>query len=684
MKKSILVGFVFLIFGLFTLPHYGINWDTINHLPRGQVYLHYFLTGRKDFTDLPKFVWYWQKDNTLRYVINESVSKVVPRVSLYQNAGVDFKWYMANDGYGHPPISDILSAFFNYILFQKTGIVNDIDSYRIYGVFLASCLVGLIYWWVSKKYNSLAGFIAALTLATYPLFWAESHFNTEKDIPETVYWSFLLFAIWNGVTKKSLKWLLLSGVLFGLALGTKFNILFVPFVIIPWILFYLFKQRKITKRKDLVKVFSGGLIAILVGFSIFILFWPYLWPDPIGRVGNIIRFYKDIGETSDVDKRFLGIFGINTYPIEWIIYTTIPTTLFLAIVGLVSGIKKIFEKNGDVILIFYLWLIVPILRVTWPEANSYGGVRQLMEYIPALSIFAGIGASFIVNKFKLYKLKIIYWGVIGATVFSVIYPNIKIHPNENVYANFLIGGLAGEKEKDIPNWGFNFGAAYRQAATWINKNAEKDAKVVFAFELLPNIPKIWFRTDIQLVNSYRSGYLRQGEYAVTLIYRSTDTRSYYDMYLDKFLEPVYEVKVDGVAILKVWKNDDAHLKNPWNEKAFSKVAYKKTTTGMTIDFGQIRDLSRLEINYKDTKCQKMKQGYFYISEDNKNWTRLPGVLPEDWAISSLGEQPKNGKFIEPFVAQHVRYINFIVEPLDSCLMNVTGMKAFYLIDSISK
>ncbi|MBI3397442.1 hypothetical protein HY045_03120, partial [Candidatus Woesebacteria bacterium] len=67
-NNKIIAGILALIFflvGLFTLPHYGINWDTINHLPRGQVYLHYFLTGKRDFSDLTPYKSYWQNPRDL-------------------------------------------------------------------------------------------------------------------------------------------------------------------------------------------------------------------------------------------------------------------------------------------------------------------------------------------------------------------------------------------------------------------------------------------------------------------------------------------------------------------------------------------------------------------------------------------------------------------------------------------
>ncbi len=213
--------FLFFIFGLATLNDYGINWDAVSHLSRGQAYLNYYLTGEQNFSNLPRQK-YFQKENTIFF--SPDIPKTqITRVSIYQYNG-DF--FQERYEYGHPHISDVLSSFFNLVLFQKLGLLNDIDSYRVYGVLLSASLVGLVFYWTALSFGKFAGLVAALSLALYPLFWAESHFNNEKDIPEAVFITFLLFSFWKGVTGKSWKWILSSGVFFGLALGTKFNVLF--------------------------------------------------------------------------------------------------------------------------------------------------------------------------------------------------------------------------------------------------------------------------------------------------------------------------------------------------------------------------------------------------------------------------------------------------------------------------
>lgn len=685
---SCLLAIVFFTLGVLTLPHYGINWDTINHLPRGQAYLHYFLTGKKDYSDLPKFAdwekgekWYYQNPKSLSIDSQERV----PRRSLYQDDATPFWWFMEHDGQGHPPLSDILSSVFNLIFFQKLRLVNDIDAYRIYGVFLAAVLVGLVFYWGSSVYGNFAGFIAALSLAVYPLFWSESHFNTEKDVPETVFWGLMLFSIWRGITKKSWKWILVSGVFFGLALGTKFNILFSAFVILPWLVFHL--DKLIKKNR---KMLWAMLAAVFLGVAIFIVSWPYLWPDPIIRIYEILKFYKDIGLTKSTDSRFLGPLGVNTYALQWVIYTTPLVILFFSLIGLFAAISKLKKEKDKVSLLFLLWLVVPLGRVIWPGTSIYGGVRQIMEYIPAMALLSGLGAKrFIAGvanfssrlKNRRINSAIPFLPILVVLMFlPITLKVIQIHPNENVYFNSLIGGLAGAKKVNFPAWGNSFGAPYRQGVNYLNENAENGANVVYAYELIPNIPRIWFRKDLNLSNAKRSGYLRQGEYAITLTHEGAEKRSYYDMYLEEFIRPVYQVAVDGVPILKIWKNDEAHLKKPVDEKQDLEVSFEVKDFGLRFDLGEVRELSRFEIEYQEERCRPLLSGYIQISQDGISWERLPGTLPDDWRIAVLGEQPKDGYFIEPFVGQKARFIDLVLSPQDTCLKKVKSFKVYYFLE----
>ncbi|MBI3397169.1 glycosyltransferase family 39 protein, partial [Candidatus Woesebacteria bacterium] len=578
---------------------------------------------------------------------------------------------------GHPPLSDIISSVFNRVLFGHLRLVNDVDSYRVYGVLLSSLLVGLVFYWSSEKYGKLAGFVSALVLAMYPLFFAESHFNTEKDVPEIVYWSFFLFAVWKGFTQKKSGWIILSGLFFGLALGTKFNILFSVLIIVPWIFVYL--GRNLLDIKYL-KIMLTGLIAFLIGIIVFYGTWPYLWQDLITGTQRVIGFYKEIGTTSGFDIRYLGPFKTNTYPTIWIIYTTPIFVLLLTAIGAVSTIVNFKKDKTKIGLLFVLWMTVPIARVSLPNTNIYGGIRQIMEYIPAMAMLSGIGAAWIVKHFNNQIFKKTFFVVLIFCFISLGIHLYKIHPNENAYFNPLIGGLTGAKAKNIPSWGNTFGGGYRQAISWVNENAEKNANLVFAHELMPNIPPIWVRQDISFHNSERSGFLRKGEYVVSLTYEGTIGASYFDAYSENFLNPVYTSDVDGVSIVKVWKNDVEHTKDQYKTQSrVGNTRWQKTKDGVLIDLGSSYFLSHLILDFSEKGCDKVKFGKMLLSNDGINWNTLPEVLPTG-AVPIVGEQPLDGKLYFPFLADKAKFINIKVEPSRSCLSNTSAVSVYSFPD----
>ncbi len=690
-----IIGLAFFVVALVTLPHYGINWDTINHLPRGQVYLRYLFLGKKNYSDLPKYFdswdskkWYWQKPESLA-IDTDIPRNQVPTRSMYQIDSADFSWFMEYDGGGHPPLSDILSALFNRILFGKLRLINDIDSYRIYGILLAASLVGLIYWWTTSLYGKFTGFISAAVLATYPFFWSEAHFNGEKDIPETVYWSFSLFSIWYGLKYKKPFWLLLFGVFLGLALGTKFNIVFLPFMVLPWLIYLFFSKKHFKKPLEIIsknkKLIFFLAMAPVIALAIFVLSWPYLWPDPLKRISEIVGFYKGIGTTKSFDPRFISFFGINSFAIFWISTTTPELVIFLFLVGFITSLVNFRKEKFAESLLFLLWFLIPVIRVTLPKMTIYGGIRQIMEYIPAMAILTGIGAGALKNriessKFKIFKhtsIKLFFCILISVLL---LYPNVRLHPNENVYFNSLIGGLKGAKEKDIPFWGNSFGAPYRQAAVWMNKNLPHGANLAYARELLPNIPRIWLRPDIVLHNSFRSGYLEKGEYIVALTYQGTEKTSYFDRYLDRIVEPIYEVKVDSVPILKIWKNDTEHTKKEYlSEKEVDDFSVSMEGNATIFDFDKVIYLSRLEALYReDLSCRKITSAYVELSEDGNNWERLPGSMPnEDWNTPQIGIQPGKDNLVIPFAGDKLRYLKLVSNPPDSCMAKIKNIKIYY-------
>ena len=177
---------IFFILSLLTISHYGISWDEPMHFSRGQAYLHYFLSGdlhysKEDFSSRP---------------------------SYYQVTSYDAEFFMKNDS-GHPPLNGILAATSNYIFYQKLGTLGDIDSYHLFNIVSSTFLVLVVSIFAAQTYGLFAAFISGIVIASYPLFFAESHFNI-KDPAETAFFAACIWAFWNALKKYSWRWLLAS------------------------------------------------------------------------------------------------------------------------------------------------------------------------------------------------------------------------------------------------------------------------------------------------------------------------------------------------------------------------------------------------------------------------------------------------------------------------------------------
>lgn len=579
----ILFAVIFFALGLFTLKNYGINWDEPVHYIRGQAFLRYFLTGKKDYRDLPKlkshyprvFPFIYPKD--ISYdddtVFRRSIYQYEPDTSIYSFA--DF----VNSKGSHPPLNGEFASLFNYVLYQKLGIVGDIDSYHVFILFICTVLIAATFLLVSSRYGVFAGIVSALSLGLYPLFLAESHFNI-KDPVSTSFYSLTIFAFFVGITKSYWKWIILSGILAGFSLGTKLNAVFLVPTLFIWLIFFTWSQIRVLKWPFSKSLTISLFLSPFISLFIFFATYPTLWANPIRNFSYVFSYYKGIGYgTVYQSAEFITFFGLNTYSWQWVLYTTPLIILFLFLIGVFFTLLKGLREKNKMSLLVLIWFFIPFIRVSVSNTGIYGGLRQIMEFIPAMAILAGIGASilvsfsqkYIIQKFSLTKrknkqsfgLRRLALGVQLVVLLFFLPITLKlvsIHPNENVYFNPLIGGLKGAKERNFPDWGTTLGSAYQQGVDWININAEPHAKVALVKGLLPNIPITKFRRDIYFHESFYSGSEKRGEYIMEVIDSHWDTEAPKEKrdYL-KTLQPVYEAKVDGVAILAIWKNDGKNL-----------------------------------------------------------------------------------------------------------------------------
>lgn len=642
-----------------TLSHYGVNWDEASHLTRGQAYLYYFLTGKKQY--------------------EESLLQGGNRSSFYQMSNLDFGYQMRRDG-DHPVLSDIASSLFNYIFYQRLGIVGDFEAYHLYGVALVTAFLLFLYVWMEGYYGGFTALISILALILYPLFYGESHFNVQKDIPEAVFLTAAALSFYTGFIQRSPRWMVGTGVLVGLALGTKLNVVFLPIAITLWAVAFgirrFFRHVRISSRKFHVTLFLIPIIAV----TIFYASWPWLWQNPLKNILLSLGYYRSIGVTSAPilpPEYYLG--WLNTYALQWILFATPPVTLFLTFFGIWWVLRYSSQERNKTSLYILLLFLVPIARVSLSFTSIYGGVRQIMEYIPPMAILTGIGANYLVNSFvRLVKAKksrtqivtIVLQGLVVLSFVPIVVKITQMHPNESIYFNFLIGGLKGAQERNIPGWGNSLGSTYRQGVKWINEHAEQGARVAMAFELVSSIPRSEFRQDIRYSNLYRSGPKREGEYIIGVTHEGDAKRYFNYRYSQRFLIPTYQVVVDGVPILKIWKNDIAHADPDVLQEGSLLAGIQTKVIGdkVLIEFAKVVRLRKITVLFREEDCEIPTGGQVLMSIDGLSWAQsFSGTLLESASYNWLKHHSEKGKLEYLFPDDKIRYIKITGNDTSSCL-----------------
>lgn len=589
------ISLIFFIVLLLTFSQYGMNEDSPGHFMRGQTYLHKLTTGIDlyDQPTLPPPVMFYpsQRISTYKYNVYEDglspqqtinsneggptiqavfrkYADLYGRHSIYEHNAWGMNYFMTNDG-GHPPISDIIEATTNRIFYETLGIVSDLQGYYLYIAIVASLFVFFFYCFIEAVWGRLLAIVASLSLCLYPFFFAESHFNI-KDIPELCYFGGSLMAFYFWVLTRKKRWFIAYTIIFFLGVGTKLNILFVPVILLLWLAFI--HRKKIFKKWFTIHIPLYLVVFIIFNAVLFIALWPYLWNNPMQNIVDILKFYAQTGSTDltlQVPSKFLLPFNIDLSGLLYVLTMT-PTPMVLFFIwGLFLIVKNIFKKNipeseqkhhaAEILIL--IWLLMPIARVLRPGGSVFESIRQYSEFLPALIIISTGGALNIFGRIGLLFKKSGYF-VIGLFLFFyiayLISINVYFHPNGNNYFNILIGGPKGAVKVGLLDWQTVYDVQYKQLIDWMNANSPPNSKIAFLDGTMVGIMPLWLRDDLR-IGSYFSGFDRKGEYIVSAVYPQPPQVFPY-LYLEKFLQPVYELKVDGAVIGVIWKNDAAHTK----------------------------------------------------------------------------------------------------------------------------
>ncbi|MBI5621180.1 hypothetical protein HY949_05330 [Candidatus Gottesmanbacteria bacterium] len=402
--------------------------------------------------------------------------------------------------------------------------------------------------------NRLFALLAPLFLMLSPRIFADSFYNTKDMAP----FSAMIIATYTMVCylntpdrKRALAHALASAFLVVVRLpGLIVVVLTVGLYFLDMV---MTPQRRQQWRGNLkiLGTYGGSFVLLMI------LFWPYLWINPVGHFfeafANMSRFTR-----WDDTVLYLGTFVKAArelplhYALVWIAITTPLAYLAFFLLGtgmiiwrFIRNPLEFFSKYRDD-LVFLSWFFIPIVSVIVFHSVLYDGWRHIYFIYPALILIALVGLSALWEGVKtLKKGRFIVLGVLGALVWmnmsSVVSFMVLYHPYQNLYFNLLAGGMKNAKKNfDLDYWGLTFRKGLEYIAA-----TDKDKKIPVFFSF-------GFENNIDVLPDADRGRFVPQDKPEGAKYILTNFRWHPQEYGEE-LNRVYAVAVDGAIVMSVYK-----------------------------------------------------------------------------------------------------------------------------------
>lgn len=441
-----------LAFALPALDRYNVTWDeALGDLFFGQRYLSYFSSFDPVYLDFRADPY--PEDR---------------RPDLRLSAFRDRPWE-------HYPVGATLGAATSTVLSRWLGWLDPYDGYHAVNLLLAALLIWVFFRFLAERFGLLAATAALGLLLSSPRVFVHLMANI-KDFPLLVFYTLTVVAFFRAWEAGSTRGLLAAGALWGLALGTKANALFLPLVPLAMaVLGGLPDAWRGRRRRLLLTCLGAGGLGLVVMIAV----WPYLWADPLGRLAENLRFVV-LRKGTTRPESFAPV-------IQAILLTTPPAYLALFAAGLIPAVKLVRHRCREhrAALLLLIWIAAVLARYLVPQAVNYDGVRHFLELFPAMAAIAGLGVAWLARRLvamvRRASPSISARSLRAAFLALMLTPGLwallHSHPFQIAYWNIFAGGYAGARAANLPQACDYWGTSYRLGLRWLDENAPQGALV---------------------------------------------------------------------------------------------------------------------------------------------------------------------------------------------------------------
>jgi 4-amino-4-deoxy-L-arabinose transferase-like glycosyltransferase len=364
----------------------------------------------------------------------------------------------------HPPLAHWLvgaiHALFDFYPSDPTAL--SIVSARLSGPVVLLLLLLLVGTWIASKEGWVCGVTAVWICGVMPRLFGHAHLVSLDLITALMCVAVIVTLV--EITRKpnSLLAFALGGVVLGLAMLTRLHGFLIGIPCLTWLVLRLGK-----------KAFLPAIVWIGMGLLIVFLGWPWLWLDPIARLG---MFLVSSAQRPPIHVFYWGQVWKDTdvpwhYPLAIFAVTMPAGLLFLGLLGIGgrlsqmvrdlapqrhSGKTTASNSNSGYELMILIQLVFWLGLFAWPGTPVYDGERLFLLLYPLWAGPVIWGVRFLHQRAILWKggSRPAAAGL-GLILLSQAMGTIVYRPVYLSYYNLLIGGLRGAAQRgfEVNYWG---------------------------------------------------------------------------------------------------------------------------------------------------------------------------------------------------------------------------------------
>lgn len=538
---GLLMAGAFLLAGWLTLGHYGITWDEPENFLAGELYWQFWHTGEARWLDFEGLKNTWAQADQKPY----------------------FYVYTVGWQERYPPFANTFSAVGAWLLHDMLGRLDPITAHHAIIPLFGALGVWVTFRWAWERRRRLSEALpAGLMLAAFPLYWAHAH-NNIKDVPMAAMFAAVVWVGWRAFGERgrvNWKWAALAGVLWGLALATKANALFIAPILALWLAWLYFWPARSQGSAGIPwrRIVLAGVLMVLLAGAVMLAVWPYLWGDTLRRLVTVFRYFSSAGREAPVffaGRLYTAADLPRHYALGYLALTTPLPVLVLGLLGLVrAGRHAIIRESDSAPALWLIWFAVTLGRVSLPGMVVYDGLRQIMELLPAWCLLAGLGAGWC-WEWLAGRLSVRRDVLAVLALLALLTPQAltlaRLHPYEGAFFNALAGGVRGAQASfPLDYWG----QSYKDGVAWLNGHAGPGAWV--AVPVAGHLARFGLRGDLELLitGALEDVEGRAGEgYVMVLHHWARVPASSLAQQCLAEGEPAYVVEQAGAVLLSIYR-----------------------------------------------------------------------------------------------------------------------------------